>query len=424
MIGAAVIPAACSSSPTTSTETGSTEPSPPSGPPPSGSAPSGAILTLDAEAIDKVVEDATKRLGEPAMVVLIKTPQGTYTKAYGATSIGGTDPVTVDTKLRVGSNTKTWTGTVILQMVQEGKLRLDDPVTKYRPDVPNGDNITIAELLNMRSGLFNYTATLELNEALDTEPEKVWTPEELLALGFAHPPNFPPNQGWSYSNTNTVLLGLIAEDLDNKPLAEVFQDRLFTPLGLNDTSFPANTDTSIPAPYSRGYVYGTNVETMDDPSLSADRLAAVASGELPATDTTNHNPSWTWSAGQGISTANDLATWVRAMVGGELLDAETQDLRMRSIQPISDNPASAGYGYGYNMAKIGPLFGHTGELPGYNSFMGYDPVNDVTIVAWGNLAPTADGKPPAVKLVDDLLPLVYAPSVDTPDEIEDIDPTT
>lgn len=412
----ALVAASCSSSPSASRDTSSTGSS-------SSGSPSGAILELDAPAMDSVVEDTAEEFGEPGMVVVIKTPQGSYTEAYGMTSMGGTDPVTLDTKVRVGSNTKTWTGTVILQMVQEGKLELDDPVSTYRPDVPNGDNITIAELLTMRSGLHNYTATLELNEALDTEPDKVWTPEELLALAYAYPPSFPPDQGWEYSNTNTVLLGLIAEDLDNKPLARIFQDRLFTPLGMTGTSFPADTDTSIPAPYSRGYFYGTNVETMDQPSLSADRLAAVASGELKATDATNDNPSWTWAAGQGISTANDLATWVKAMVGGELLDGEVQDLRMASIQPSDiDDPESAGYGY--NIAQMGPLLGHTGELPGYNSFMGYDPVNEVTIVAWGNLAPTADGEDPAVTLVQRLIPLVYAPSAAKPADVEDIDPTT
>lgn len=416
-VGATLVAASCSSSPSASTGTSST------GSASSGPSPSGAILELDAGAMDDVVEDTAKEFGEPGMVVLIKTPQGGYTNAYGTTSMGGTEPVTLDTKVRVGSNTKTWTGTVILQMVQEGKLELDDAVSTYRPDVPNGDNITIAELLTMRSGLSNYTATLELNEALDTEPDKVWTPEELVALGLAYPPSFPPDQGWQYSNTNTVLLGLIAEDLDDKPLARVFQDRLFTPLGMTGTSFPADTDTSIPAPYSRGYFYGTNVETMDQPSLSADRLAAVASGELKATDATNANPSWTWAAGQGISTANDLATWVEAMVGGELLDREVQDLRMASIQPTDiDDPESAGYGY--NIAQMGPLLGHTGELPGYNSFMGYDPVNEVTIVAWGNLAPTADGEDPAVTLVRRLIPLVYAPSAAEPADVEGIDPTT
>ncbi|MDT7742038.1 MAG: D-alanyl-D-alanine carboxypeptidase [Actinomycetota bacterium] len=366
---------------------------------------SGALVPLDHAAMDAVVKMVATELHVPGMVVMIKTPQGDYVNTYGVTERNGTTPVTLDTRVRIGSNTKTWTGTAVLQMVQEGKIALSDPVSKYIPNVPNGNNITIAQLGDMRSGLYNYSETLALNNALDTEPQKVWTPGELLALAYPNPPYFPPGQGWHYSNTNTVLLGQIAEQIDRKPLGQIFQDRFFAPLGMTGTSFPANTDTSIPSPSSKGYMYGTNVETMTDPSIPADQLAQVQAGTLAPKDVTTDNPSWTWSAGQGISTANDLATWVRAMVGGRLLDTQTQKTRMDGVLPTGK-----GTSYGFTVAKLGPLYGHTGELPGYNSFMGYDPVNDVTVVAWGNLAPAADGRPPAVTLVQALVPHIYAPS--------------
>jgi Beta-lactamase class C and other penicillin binding proteins len=146
---------------------------------------------------------------------------------------------------------------VILQQAQQGKLSLDDPVSKFRPDVPGGDHITIAELLNMRSGLYNYTETRELNAIGDSNPEKVWNPDELIALACSHPPYFPPGTAYHYSNTNTVLLGLIAEKLDAKPLSQVFQDRLFTPLGLKDTLFPPATSSAIPDPHPRGICMAT-----------------------------------------------------------------------------------------------------------------------------------------------------------------------
>jgi D-alanyl-D-alanine carboxypeptidase len=378
---------------------------------------SGALLAFDTAAMDAAVEEMATAQREPGMVVLITTPEGEYVKTYGVTERGGSTPVTLDTKVRIGSNTKTWTGTVIMQMVQEGKLALEDPVSRYRPDVPNGDDITIAQLGDMRSGLFNYTETLEVNRALDDDKDRVWTPEELVAIGLANPPYFPPGQGWHYSNTNTALLGLIAEQIDGKPIAQIFEDRLFTPLGLKGTSFPANTDTSIPAPSSHGYMYGTNVETMENPSIPADQLAAVEAGTLDPADVTNDNPSWTWAAGQGISTANDLAAWVKAMVGGELLDAETQEARLATVKPTGNDPESPSYGF--TLAQMGPLLGHTGELPGFNSFMGYDPVNDVTIVVWANLAPGADGTAPAVELVKELLPFVYAPGEQRSDAVDD-----
>ncbi|MEN3302167.1 serine hydrolase domain-containing protein [Pseudonocardia sp.] len=373
---------------------------------------SGALRPLDRAALDEAVAKVATELRQPGMVVLIRTPQGEYVNTHGVTERNGTTPVALNTRVRIGSNTKTWTGTAVLQMVQEGRIALTDPVSKYLPGVPGGDTITIAQLGDMRSGLYNYTETLELNRALDDEPQKVWTNEELLGLAFAHPAYFPPGQGWHYSNTNTVLLGEIAEQIDGKPLGQIFQDRFFTPLGMTGSSYPAAADTAIPAPSSRGYLYGTNVETMEDPSIPADQLAQVEAGTLAPRDVTNDNPSWTGAAGQGISTATDLATWVGAMVDGQLLDAATQQARMDGVLPTG-----SGTSYGFTLAKMGPLYGHTGELPGFNSFMGYDPVNKVTIVAWGNSAPFADGRPPAVTLVKDLVPLLYdaAPPAEVPE---------
>ena len=150
----------------------------------------------------------------PGAVALVRSPAGEISTTYGTTTVGGRVPVSLADHVRIGSITKTWTGTVILQQAHEGKLSLDDPVSKFRPDVPGGDHITIAELLNMRSGLYNYTETRELNEIGDSNPQKVWNPNELLALAYRHPPYFPPGTGYHYSNTNTVLLGLVAEQLD------------------------------------------------------------------------------------------------------------------------------------------------------------------------------------------------------------------
>ncbi|MFC4602789.1 serine hydrolase domain-containing protein [Rhodococcus kronopolitis] len=374
-------------------------------------ASSTGMLPIGNADLQSLVESTAKELMLPGVVVLLRTPTGDQTVTYGTTERDGGAPVSLDDHIRVGSNTKTWTGTVILQQVQEGKIALADPVSKYRPDVPGGDGITIEQLLNMRSGLFNYSETLELNEALDQDPQKVWTPDQLLALAFAHPPYFPPGQGYHYSNTNFVLLGLIAEQLDGKPLQQVFEQRLFGPLGLANTLFP---DTNaLPAPNSHGYMFGTNVQTMTDPALPAEMQAAAKAGTLAPNDVTDDNPSWAWSAGSGISTANDLATWVQDLAGGKALDAQMQAVRMAAFQP-TDPSKPDGPEYGLAMAKMGPLYGHTGELPGYNSFMGSDPDSGVTLVVWANLAPAANGQDPASgiakTIVDEMFPPASAPS--------------
>ena len=150
-------------------------------------AEAGALNPIDAPSLQRTVETLAKDMLVPGAVVILKTPRGDFSTRYGVNAYKGTAPTGFDQHIRIGSNTKTWIGTVILQQVQEGRLKLDDPVSKYRPDVPNGRNISIEQLLSMRSGLFNYSTTNELNKTLDEQPLKVWTPDELLAMAYAQP---------------------------------------------------------------------------------------------------------------------------------------------------------------------------------------------------------------------------------------------
>jgi D-alanyl-D-alanine carboxypeptidase len=361
-----------------------------------------------ADALQPVLDQLVHDLAITGGAVLVRSPQlGNWTATIGTRTWHGTEPVTLADHVRIGSNTKTWTGTVVLQLVDEGRIRLDDPVSRYRPDVPNGDAITIAQLLDMSSGLANYTTDLELNRQLDEDPGRVWTPEELLAIGLAEPPAFPPGEGYLYSNTNTVLLGLIIEQLTGVPVAQAFQTRIFDPLGLTQTSFPAVTDASIPEPHPQTYTFGTNVDTIDSLVLPPEVQAGARDGTLEPMDVTDLNPSWAWTAGGGISTAEDLADYVEALVGGRLLSPELQQQRIASVQPIvPGDPASPGYGFA--LAAFGPLYGHTGELPGTNSFMGHDPVRDITVVTWTSTAPAADGRGPAVELAKAVIAELYA----------------
>jgi D-alanyl-D-alanine carboxypeptidase len=402
--GAGPAPAPSGSAPSVSAPSGA-QSTAPAGTPGTSSG-EGSLKVFDQAALEATFREKAKELRVPGAVMLLRTPGGSLTYTYGVRSIGGTDPVTPADHVRIGSVTKTWTATVILQLVQEGKLRLADPVAKYRPDVPNGGNITIEQLLTMRSGLYNYTEALQVNQLLDSDPGKVWTTDELLAVAFRKPPYFPPGQDFHYSNTNTVLLGLIAENLDGKPLGEAFRDRLFKPLGLAGSVFPEQTSNAIASPHPQGYMYGTNVLTFEHPALPEDMQRAAADGSLQPTDQTAMNPSWAWAAGSGISTADDLATWAEALGSGKLLGPEMQKLRLESPRPVkADDPAGALYGLG--IAKFGRLFGHTGELPGFNTFAGYDPENKVTLVVWTNLAPTPDGQDPATAIARTLIGGVY-----------------
>jgi D-alanyl-D-alanine carboxypeptidase len=356
------------------------------------------------------VETIAKELLLPGAMVLLRTPQGEFAFGYGATELGGTTPPRADTHFRIASNTKTMTAAVIVLLAQEGKLRFDDPVSKYVSGVPNGDNITISELLKMRSGLFNYTSAPELADSLDHDPTRVWTTDELLAIAFKHPPVSAPGTEYGYCNTNYALLGLIAEKVEGAPLAGIFQDRIFGPLGMKNTLLPASASNAIPAPYAHGYLYGGSSYALADSPYPADLVAAAKAGTLKPNDDTGQNPSYALAAGGVISTADDLATWMRALVGGKVLNADYQ--RQWLDSPESEDPSrplGQRYGYGIAQMTFGPngLYFHGGEMPGYNSFMGYDPVNDVTLIVWTNLTISIDGQPTANAIMLKMLDRIY-----------------
>lgn len=419
---AADLPAATASAPApVATGLARTTPSPASAPASTATAPSAqprasaapthnpALRRLNPSALQRTVKSLAAAMLVPGAIVLVKTPEGDFSCAYGTKTYRGSSPVSLADHIRIGSITKTWTGTVILQLVQEGRLKLEDPVSKYRSGVPNGKKITIAQLLDMRSGLYSYSETPKLNEVIDRQPGKAWTPGELLALGLHERPYFAPDNGFYYSNTNAILLGLIAEKLDGKPLARIFQDRLFTPLGMQDTLFPFPGVTGLPAPHPQGYMYGTNTETLYSQALPGYLRERARSGLLKPDDVTGLNPSWIWAAGAGISTAGDLATWAEALAGGALLDDRLQRTRMASTQSPDAGTLDIAR-YGLALARFGELYGHPGELPGYSSFAAHDPVNHVTLVVWTNLTPAPDGRSPASTIARAVARQVYVAS--------------
>jgi D-alanyl-D-alanine carboxypeptidase len=350
-----------------------------------------------------------REMAIPAAIVLARTHDGAWSAAFGTRELGVDDPVTTADHVRIGSNTKTMTGTALLQLVDDGLIALDDPVSDHRPDVPNGDHISIAQLLEMRSGLQSYTVLESFNRTLDDDPARAWDPEELVAIGLAEPVSFAPGTSWEYSNTNTVLAGLIVEQVTGRPLAETFAERIFGPLGMVDTVLPAIGDATLAAPHPRGYMFGTNVSTLhpEGTVLPAAEQARARSGTLRPGDYTDLNPSWAWAAGAAISTVDDLATYVEALVGGGLLSDELQQQRLASVVPVQPtDPESAGYGLA--LARFGPMLGHDGSLPGFQSFMGHDPDAGTTLVIVTTLQAGPAGEQPANQLAKALIPELYA----------------
>ena len=227
-------------------------------------------------------------------------------------------------------------------------------------------------------------------------PGKVWTPKEVLDIAFRHPPQFAPDASYEYSNTNYALLGLIAEKAGGSSLAQQFRDRLFGPVGLAQTSLPAVDDTSIPLPYSHGYMYGGSYYALaDDPYPAEMQAAARPERCSPSTTPTKTPPTPPRPAGRSPRPT----TWRPGCAHLSPARSSTADYQRQWTASLrAEDPAAPDgqkYGYGISYQRFGPnaaMYYHGGELPGFNSFMGYDPDNDVTLVIWTNLTLSPEGK--------------------------------
>jgi D-alanyl-D-alanine carboxypeptidase len=275
-------------------------------------------------------------------------------KTFGADGVAIGKPMTPNLLMRIGSETKTFTGTAVLQLVDEGKVKLDDPIGKYVKGVPNGDAITVRELGEMRSGLQSYTANEAWDKQFLTDPHQVWSPQELLSDSFSQPPLFAPDAGFNYSNTNFILLGLLVEAVSGQKLGNYIARHVLAPAHLDHTVFP--TTTAFPKPHAQGYTGQT------------------LSGKLA--NATTWNPSWAWAAGAMISNLQDLRTWARTVATGALLAPATQRQRERFI-PV---PGLAPARYGFALFDVNGWIGHNGETPGYESLTVYLPSKAATMV--------------------------------------------
>lgn len=319
-----------------------------------GPMPAELAATIDAAATASFAEAAA-----PGAVVLVQTPEGTFSKAYGFADPDTASPMTTDVHHRVGSITKTFTGTLLMQLASDGELSLDDTIDQYIDDVPNGDIVTLRQLANMTSGVASYTVDKKWEKEYTSHPERVWEPQELVDLGISLPSLFEPGTEFNYSNTNTILLGKVIEDVTGEKIADVYRERIFEPLGLTGTSDPGQS-AAFPDPHARGFTLQSPDATQENP-----------------TDATDWNPSWGWTAGELISTAQDLLVYGRALGTGQgLLEPEAQ------IERLTSFPGSAGYGIAWGC--VDGWVGHGGELPGYNTSVFYDTTSDTTVITLAN----------------------------------------
>jgi D-alanyl-D-alanine carboxypeptidase len=340
------------------------------------------------EELRPLVEAKMAELGVPGLIVEVDAPGlCQWTATLGTGEAGKRRPMSLDEHMRIGSITKTFTGTVVLQLVDEKRVDLDKPISLYLSGMADGNAITVRQMLQMRSGFYNYSEDEAFNRSLDVNPQKVWTIPELLTIRLKHPAYFAPGAEFHYSNTNTILLGRLVETVTGNSLAAEFQRRIFGPLRMTESSLPALANTAIPRPHPRGYMFGTNAGS-NPPACDALKVGRR--------DVTDVSPSWTWAAGGAVSTLHDLKIWARALAAGTLLTPATQAQRLQFL-PIGPSPNAPGYGL--NIANYAGLIGHDGNLPGFSSFMGYIPGKDATIVLLANLYPDNTCKGPTDEIV-------------------------
>jgi D-alanyl-D-alanine carboxypeptidase len=279
------------------------------------------------------------KAGAPGAVVLIRKGGSTAVFAAGVADRRGRQPTLANDRFRIASITKSFVATIVLQLVGEQKLSLSDTVGQYLPGLlPNGDAITVKELLQQTSGLYDYEQDPRLLAPyLRGNLGYRWTPRRLVAFAASHGQLFPPGARWSYSNTNYVVLGLIVEAVTKQPLADALALRILRPLGLRATRLGA--DRTMGSPAAHGYFRGQDVTAL--------------------------NFSFAWGAGSMVSTVRDVARFYQALLGGKLL--RPQQLK----QMETTVPATAGdYGLGlWEQPQLcGDGWGHVGDSVGYKSF--------------------------------------------------------
>ncbi|MFJ5075902.1 serine hydrolase domain-containing protein [Streptomyces sp. NPDC088553] len=311
-----------------------------------------ASAPADDHAATRAALQAAVDAGVPGVVAQARDGRANWTGTAGERR--GND------RFRVGSITKTFVATVLLQLQAEGRLDLDDPVEKWLPGVVRGNGhdgrkITVRQLLNHTSGVYSVTSDPGFQEKifgpgfLEHRYDR-WTPRQLVDIAMTHAPDFAPGTDWNYSNTNYVLAGMVIEKVTGRPYGKAVENRIIKPLKLRATSVPG-TDVRMPKPSSPAWS-----------TLSADPDAQVH-------DVSELSPTIASAAGEMISDSNDLQTFYRALLKGRLLPkAEMRE--MTTTVPVSPELPGAGYGLGLMKQKLScgkEIWGHGGGIHGSSS---------------------------------------------------------
>ncbi|GAA2718250.1 serine hydrolase domain-containing protein [Streptomyces luteosporeus] len=326
-------------------------------------APAAPLPAGAPHAATRAAMAAVVRAGVPGVVARTRADGRVWGAASGTAALTAPGPPRQRGRFRIGSITKTFVATVVLQLEAEHRLRLSDPVERRLPGVVrgygyDGRRITVRQLLNHTSGIFDYTDDPALRRRL-SEREfpahrfAVHTPSSLVATALAHRPLFAPGRGWSYSNTNYLLAGMVVERVTGHPYADEIERRVLRPLHLRATSLPGRS-SALPRPMGRGYV----------------RLPGEGGGSA-LHDVTALSPTAAGAAGEMISTTGDLDAFLRALLGGRLLPRRQLAEMLTTVDTHTKDAGRYGLGIGERTLSCGvTLWGHDGAVPGWMAAVG------------------------------------------------------
>jgi D-alanyl-D-alanine carboxypeptidase len=318
-------------------------------------------------ALDRMAEYVHSE-GAPGVALLVRNRSGTWRAASGLAVVDPPRPLRGSDRFRVASVTKTFTATVVLQLVGEGRIALDDRIDRRLPRViPPRRAITIRQLLNHTSGLYDFVRDRRFQASrLVRNPRLVVSPREQISIALDHPQEFRPGTDWGYSNTGYEVLGLLVERVTGQPLGRVLARRIFEPLGLRATSF--EEAPRVPPSTAHGY--------------ALPQVGPAAVGDAPR-DVAESLDGGVWADGAIVSTPDDLATFYGALLGRKLLDPE---LLAEMTRTVPGDLGASGLGLFRYEVSCGAAWGHGGSMVGYLTqvFAGRDGGHIVVVVATGN----------------------------------------
>ncbi len=317
------------------------------------------------EEFEAAMDGAMTKTKTPGGLTGIWTPDGDWVVAKGEANVETGLPMKTADIFMIGSITKTFTATLVLQLVDDGKVNLEDKLEKYVPDFPNSDRITIRQLLTHTSGIPEWAADDEIREEVVNEPGKGWTVEKMIEIVGQQPLLFEPGTDYSYANVGYFLLGAVIEKASGKSVEENIKERIAEPLGLENTFLPDGPTFKGDTVHGYDELDGKVVDA------TGTKLAEVVNYDLAFT------------AGGMVSTLDDLKIWAKALGTGELLSEELHEEQMpKDLKAPSGSPVKSGYGMGVGQNDV--WLGHTGAVVGFIANMGYYPEKDATIVTFFN----------------------------------------